>query len=366
MHILIVNHHMLDTPGGSETQCHEVASQLLQLGHTVTYGVCRPGRHSYDVPYATHPLRGSLPAALSAALAELEPDVVYWRRNKPYLLRCVSAARRHGVKFVFGVSSSVDVRVFTKRRFPDERVNLLRRTGRALAQLGAAARGAMNYFALSLVDGIVFQHSGQVPRGFNGRYEIIYNSYPRIEVAAGPPSTRYVLWVGNLKKIKNPEYFLRLASDLEDTGVEFWMVGGIQNDAYRRLLGDASSLPKSFRYLGFQNQSAINSLMKGSLFLVSTSAHEGFPNVFIQAWLQRKAVVSLYVDPGELLVKERIGLCSGDYETFKADVARLIADPGLRESIGERGFQFAAANCNPEINVKRLERFLVKIASGRD
>ena len=100
MRVLIVNHHVLDLQGGSETQCHEIASRLVKLGHTVTYGVCRPGRQTYDVSYPTYPLRGSLPTAFKAALTELKPDIVYWRRNKRYLLRCMLAAHRRGVKFV--------------------------------------------------------------------------------------------------------------------------------------------------------------------------------------------------------------------------------------------------------------------------
>ena len=173
------------------------------------------------------------------------------------------------------------------------------------------------------------------------------------------------LWVGSLKKIKNPEYFLRLASDLRHSGVEFWMAGGNPESFYERLLGDASSLPSNFRYLGLQSQDAINTLVSGSLFVVSTSTEEGFPNVFLHAWLQRKGVVSLHVDLGGVLVTEKIGLCSGSYSAFKDDVARLIADPELRNSMGERGFRFAVTNCNPEVNVEKLERFLVCVASDQ-
>jgi glycosyltransferase involved in cell wall biosynthesis len=259
------------------------------------------------------------------------------------------------------VSSISDVEVFTRRHF-DENASLLRRARRALGALVAATKDPANYFAISLADAVVFQHSGQIPRGFRNRYEIIYNSYPRRDLPPAPSAAPYILWVGNVKKRKNPEQFLRLATDLKDSGIEFWMVGGIQDTAYQSVLDDTRSLPSSFRYLGHQSQDAINSLMKGSLFVVSTSStDEGFPNVFIQAWLQRKSVVSLYFDPGGLLVTEKIGLCSGDYDTFRDDVSRLIADADLRASIGERAFRFAAAHCDPETNVRQLEAFLAAV-----
>ena len=361
MRVLIVNHHMLDLPGGSERQCHEIASRLVKLGHTVTYAVCRPARQTYDVPYPTYPLRGSLTTAFKAALIELKPDIVYWRRNKRYLLRCVLAAHRRGVKFVYAVSSISDVEIITRRHF-DESASLLRRAGRTLAALAAATKDPANYVGISLADGVVFQHSGQIPRRFRGRHEVIYNAYPQRDVPPTPSATPYILWVGNVKKRKNPQYFLRLAADLENSGAEFWMVGGIHETSYQSVLSDTSSLPSSFRYLGYQSQDAVDSLMKGSLFVVSTSStDEGFPNVFIHAWLQRKAVVSLYFDPGALLVTEKIGLCSGDYAAFKSDVSRLIADADLRESMGDRAFQFARAHCDPETNVKQLESFLARV-----
>jgi len=97
-------------------------------------------------------------------------------------------------------------------------------------------------------------------------------------------------------------------------------------------------------------------LIRDSLFLVHTCNPEGFPNVFIQAWAQAKTVVSLYFDPGALLATHRIGVCSGDYETFKQDVARLIAEPELRQAMAARALCFATEHCDRSKNVEQLER----------
>lgn len=199
MRVLIVNRHLLDIPGGSETQCHEIAVRLMTLGHTVTYAICHPGRQNYDVPYPAYPLRGSLPSALAAALTNLAPDVVYWRRNKRYVLRCLLAARLRGIKFVFAVSAVQDLRAFTRRRYSDAPASLIHRALRILEMFRDAARDRANYLAVSLADGIVFQHPGQLPQDFHGRHEIIYNSYPPVVVKPEPTGARYVLWVGNLK-----------------------------------------------------------------------------------------------------------------------------------------------------------------------
>lgn len=372
MRILIVNRHIDDIAGGSETQCHEIAEALTERGHAVTYAVCRPGDSQRDHAYRIHPLRGRFGAAFRGALRDVRPDIVYWRYNKRHLLRSVLAARRRGVRFVFSVSHINDVRAFTVKPYRGRQGALARRALRAAARLRDSVLGAVNYGGLSFVDAIVFQHAGQIPRGLRTRHEVIYNSAARPPAAPGREpeaslreSSPYVLWVSNLKQSKNPQEFIRLARDLEHTGVGFWMVGGIQDPAYRSLL-DNDRLPAGFRYLGLKDRESVADLIGNSLFLAHTCSPEGFPNVFIQSWAAGKAVVSLHFDPGSLLTTHRIGLCSGDYATFVRDVQRLIADAELREEIGRRARLFAAEHCDRATNVARLESLLEDlVVSGR-
>lgn len=365
MRVLIVNRHILDIAGGSETQCHEIASELTRMGHTVSYAVCQPGRDAYDVPYDAHPIDGPFHPAFRAVLDRAAPEVVYWRYNKRHLLRSAMAASRKGCRFVFAVSHINDVRPFATKPHYSAGLSTVQRALRSLKRLWNAFVGAANYLGWHWADGAIFQHAGQIPKGFRRPHAVIYNSYPAIDATPPRADAPYILWVANIKKSKNPELFVALARDLQDTGVEFWMVGNIQDAAYRRLLGDAETLPPNFKYIGFQDSASVNSLIRGSLFLAHTCDAEGFPNVFIQAWLQHKGVVSLYFDPGRLLATHRIGFCSGDYATFAGDVRRLIADGELRKSMGERAFKFALEHCDRETNIKQLETFLSRVISER-
>lgn len=54
---------------------------------------------------------------------------------------------------------------------------------------------------------------------------------------------------------------------------------------------------------------------------VNTSAHEGFPNTFLQAWSQGIPVIS-FVDPDDLIRKNRLGLVVHDID----EMARGIRD----------------------------------------
>jgi len=379
--ILIVNRHIDHIAGGSETQCHEIATALAARGHEVVYAVCRPQAGHRMHPYEIHPLRGRFGAAFERALAEVRPQIVYWRFNKRHLLRSVLGARRSGAKFVFAVSHVNDLRPFAAKPFRAAELGPLRRSARALGRARIAASGAVNHLALRLVDGIVYQHAGQIPARATGRHVVIHNCARPVRApdgaggvasaadGAGPGvdtgmPQRYVLWAANLKQSKNPEEFVRLAADLEHTGVEFRMAGEIQDRAYRRLV-ESDGLPRNFRYLGHQPRDALDALMSRCLLLAHTCDPEGFPNVFIQAWSHGKPVASLRFDPGALLAKHGIGLCAGgDYASFRADVERLISDEALRETIGRRALAFVREHCDRERNVARLEAFFAELLAA--
>ena len=380
MRILIVNRHIDQTAGGSETQCHEIACALTARGHDVVYAVCCPGETHREHPYAVLPLRGPFRAAFRDALLTARPDVVYWRYNKRHLLGSVLDARRAGTAFVFAVSHINDVRPIAVKPFYGADLGRVRRLLRMLGRARIAAASTLNHLALGLVDGVVYQHAGQIPAGANGTHVVIPNSArpamaaghrgsgaPRPGTHGGPPepSAPFVLWASSIKQSKNPEAFIRLAADLAHTGIEFVMAGHIQDRAYRALL-ESDGLPRNFRYLGHQPRDALDSLMDRCLLLAHTCAPEGFPNVFIQAWACGKPVASLHFDPGGLLAAHNIGLCAGgDYRAFKADVERLIGDESLRTEIGRRALAFVAEHCDRERNVATLERFFADLLTAR-
>ena len=145
-----------------------------------------------------------------------------------------------------------------------------------------------------------------------------------------------VLWVGSLSNIKNPKLFVEIAKLLPN--IQFEMVGGsvgdCQIDDY--ILQSVKNL-SNFKYAGFVPYSEVNSYFERASIFVSTSSVEGFPNTFIQAWAHNVPVVSLNIDPDQVIQKEQIGFFSGTFEQLLKDVTTLVEDEQLREKMGKKG-----------------------------
>ncbi|MBN1239653.1 MAG: glycosyltransferase family 4 protein [Gammaproteobacteria bacterium] len=187
-----------------------------------------------------------------------------------------------------------------------------------------------------------------------------FHPQPRRRAADVPRRTRKrVAWVANLKPFKNPHAFARLALKLRSRqDVELVMVGaammpGRWTDELLQLIETAPNL----RYMGRLPQEQVNELLEESDLLVNTSDHEGFSNVFIQAWMRRVPVVTLHVDPDGLLSERQLGCVSHDEDRLAEDVERLLDDDALREEIGERCRVYAAEN-HSTANIERLARLL--------
>ena len=175
---------------------------------------------------------------------------------------------------------------------------------------------------------------------------------------------KQVAWIANLKPLKNPGAFLRLARRFaRRPEVRFVIVGGTSDDGdwTRRQLEEIAATP-NVEYRGALPQNEVNALLEQTDLLVNTSDYEGFSNTFIQAWMRRVPVVSLHVDPDRLLSRGGLGAVAGDEETLYASVAALLDDPDRCASIGARARRYALDH-HAESNIETLAR-LLELARG--
>ncbi len=366
MRVLLVNQHPEDVLGGSEMQTDLIARGLHARGHDVVYGAVG-GRGGYAAPYAVEPLPRPVRRPLSALLRRVRPDVVYWRYNKFHLLRAAFATRRAGARFVFALSHVSDTEpwIYAGTTLLPKNLDRSGVLGalRALYALRLVARARLDYAGFRFVDGVTSLNRDYVGRVPVERQVAIHNAVPEGVVPFSWPRP-YILWVANIKSRKNPGRFVELAARCAGRGVDFLMVGKIQEPGYSYLEEGPARVPRHFHYLGAKAPEEVNGMLAGAMMLVNTCDPEGFGNNFIQAWRVGCPTVTLYFDPEGLIERERVGFASGTPEKLFDDVGRLIDDVELRSRMRERACALGE-RFSRERMVDDVERFLAEVVGAR-
>jgi len=168
-----------------------------------------------------------------------------------------------------------------------------------------------------------------------------------------------VVWVANFKPLKQPDVFIRLARMLDRRhDVRFTMIGRPASGRYQKRLEKAMKGLPNLAYVGERSIDQVNRVLAGAHVFVNTSQYEGFPNTFIQAWLRQVPVVSMNVDPDNLLKTRGLGFHSQSLEGLARDAERLIDDRDLRESIGRRAHEYALRHHSMGPNIAEIVSLL--------
>ena len=164
----------------------------------------------------------------------------------------------------------------------------------------------------------------------------IYPLLASIPIKSQPP---VVLWVANLTKVKQAELFLKLAEAIPE--VKFQMIGGVGEDlTFYELMEKKASKISNLEFLGFVPNPETNQYFDKASVFVNTSTVEGFPNTFLEAWARCIPVVSLHVDPDEVICKNQLGLHSKTFDQMVRDVKLLLTNRKLRETMGLNGRKY--------------------------
>jgi glycosyltransferase involved in cell wall biosynthesis len=327
--------HWSQTMGGSQYQARCIIEELKKSGRYDIYYLTRHYDPSCSdngyklVPYS-YPggqTQGSHRhffemVILPGILKKIRPDIIYQRVGCAQTGIAAQYAMKHRCKMVWHVASQFDVqppRIHFSRKFLYQRLQ----------------RYLLNY-GIRHATHIIAQTEDQnrlLRRNFNrSATAVIPNLHPAPKEPLDKSGVIKIVWVANLKSIKQPDIYIRLANELQDLPhVQFIMIGAIQGSPktkkkYRELIDQSPSL----KYLGAQNQETVNKILAQSHIFVCTSMSEGFPNTFIQAWMRQVPVVSLKVDPDRLIRRHSLGFVSDSFEKLKESVTTLATQEDLR------------------------------------
>lgn len=159
-----------------------------------------------------------------------------------------------------------------------------------------------------------------------------------------------ILWVSNFKKLKRPEWFLELARNYPEK--EFVMVGFPSDyGLYESCRLEAARI-SNLHFLGGQSFQSVNELFSRALLFVCTSEIEGFPNTFIQSWINGCPVLTTF-DPGCIIKEKNLGIfCNNKNELF-IGFEKLLYKGYRNELINEIQL-YCKNNLDPQIHYERL------------
>lgn len=265
----------------------------------------------YDVkfPYA---------ASFYKSLSEINPDIIYNRTCTALTGVSMYFAKKKGIKSVLHIAHDRDV----EKKYITWKNPWLR------AEFNLIEYGIEN--AEIIIAQTCFQ-AQQLRNNYKKKAIVIPNGHPVPDEPKGKDEKITVLWVANWKALKQPEVFVRLVSEIQDRDkYRFVMIG--RNEGYQGLVQEARYL--GIEVLGEVSNDHVNTCLDQGHILVNTSKSEGFSNTFIQAWLRNVPVVSLHVDPDNVINKEKLGYRAGSFDDLVKKIEYLIKNSDERIDIG--------------------------------
>ncbi|WP_436930040.1 glycosyltransferase family 4 protein [Halosimplex halobium] len=220
---------------------------------------------------------------------------------------------------------------------------------------------------LKKCDGIIAQTDRQatfLAERFGVESTVVPNGYPPITDRVPHDDREYFLWVGRLDgSQKRPHLYLDLAERLPDT--EFRIAGpdGLDADYSRRVRQRAADL-ENVNDLGVVDPEEIHRYFRDAIALVNTSAHEGFPNTFLEAWRFDTPVVSLDVDPSRFVSPDINGFARGDHDRLVGFVERLHDDVAFRRELGRTAGKYVRENLSIERVAEQYARVIRRAAES--
>ena len=241
-------------------------------------------------------------------LKKVRPDVIYNRAGTAFTGIAAFYAKKNNCRLVFHIAHDRDV---------DANPTLLSKPylypEKKLLQYGI--RNANAIIAQTHFQDRLLQQSYH-----RSATAVIQNAHPVPIDCLKTNDLIKVIWIANWKPVKQPDIFVKLAKKMADIpNVRFIMMG--RTKRYPKLVVEASKC--GVEVLGEIPNSKVNELLTQSHILVNTSKQEGFSNTFIQAWMRKVPVVSLQVDPDDVLKKREIGYCSGNFQ--KLIILKVLA-----------------------------------------
>jgi len=311
-----------------------LATAFADLGHQVELIYNTPARNAsplvvsgvtcLDVfPSWGHP--GSL-LSFWAALKKSAPDLIYARLPNDFLWMVNIFTRLHPkARFMYALANDRECSPW-QARLPNSWFH-----------------NSLYAVALRNANIVAVQHEEQAPlvsRYTHGKITRVPNLVHRVapEIRQRQKTDIDVIWIAQIRPQKQLSILLDAAEQLPQ--LQFAVVGGFADARSQTELTPRMEGLQNVRYFGPIAHEEVMQVLARSRVIVNTSCWEGFPNTMLEAWSLGVPVVSLQIDPGGVICRERIGLLSKTQEQMVDDIKKLVEEGSLNDEMGKRGQEY--------------------------
>lgn len=258
-------------------------------------------------------------------IKKIQPDIIYHRNLSNFSLPIVQYCKNNNCASILHLAHANDLDnkiLFNKKII----LNILNQLGKQLL--------------FKKFDRIIAQAKYQdilLQKNFKRKADIILgNIHPYPTEIIQKEQKIKILWIANYKPWKQPELFVKLANECKNMNAEFILIGRDDQDI---MLNFAKN--NNVTYHGELSIDAVNKELATAHIFINTSIAEGFPNTFIQAWMREVPVISLNVDPDNILTIHNIGFHSKTYDQLLKNTKELINNHQLRMKMGKNAKKFS-------------------------
>ncbi len=360
MRVLFVNGaHPDDKIGGAELQSWLLAKELADH-HDVTFLAVRSDNEKDTVTEQNGVSVIKLSKARKFSLRELRriyrcvrsvaPDVIHLRMFD-YIFLFKFASIRCDLPVVYHISSMYNCHAI--------RPGPLRQVVRKTRHLG-------NYLLMRHLAGLVCQTNDQKKEigKTNRAITVVRNSAVGNWDGNSDQDEQLILWVGNIKSLKRPLDFVRIAEQFSTTQFRFLMIGFPQDRGLARKIVNRSRHLDNLEFIPGVPISEIGSYFRKASIFVSTSEVEGYPNTFIQAIQSATPVISLALDPDNVLTRYQVGICVPDLGRLATCLEGLLNDEKRLNAMRHNTRRCFDEHFDIVHNAKGLEQYLLSITAG--
>ncbi|UWX55005.1 glycosyltransferase [Maribacter litopenaei] len=307
--------------GGAEYQSKLIAVKLKEIGHEIIF--VSDGLQGGKVEmiqgfkvFGTYPPSSPIDKLtlykfyldfFKKVLTQEKPDIVYQRILNTYTLRASKISNSLNIPFVLHIADNYSVEFngwkgFFKRLMFQQILK---------AKIDVICQTEYQY---TRIKGL-----GEINRN------IISNMHPRSMTTIQRKDENLILWIGNVRPVKQLEVYIWMAKRLIHTQYKFMIIGDIPKNEYGIQLIAEIEKSCNITYVGQRDNKYINEELAGASLLVNTSISEGFSNTFIQAWMCGTPVLSLNSDPDGVMKRYGLGIsCSGSKERMLDEIGTIL------------------------------------------